>query len=372
MRFILLLLGLALSGYGQGGPGCVSQTCVDWLTQIKNRPGTSLGYVVNVGALPLFIPQTSHLQGANITVDCWSGALNANHITGNKVYCEVDLDPLGSGDVTIRGAQSSVGSVIISSVASPYVASATGSGMTITSATHKQGANIAVDCWSGAPVNGKITGAKVFCQTLLNTAGNGSVTVTYGGASVGSVIVSGVTSPVPYVANVAGTCSGFVCSQVIPPQVHQQGPNVSVECWNGPLVSGKITGTKVLCQPILDNSGSGQVTVKYGPGDIKSVIVSASGPNTTTGPAGPAGPQGPPGPAGSASSYFTASTTSPQTILTTTHMQGTKAEAICFDGPIVGGQATGNVVICGIDRDATGNFVIAWGSNSVASIQIKQ
>lgn len=339
-------------------------TLVDYVTQLKRVPKQGLGYVVDATSSPMLIPETSHLQGPNITIDAWSGALVSGHLTGDKVYCEFDLDVHGTGDVTIQWGGNDVGSIIISSTAFPYVVAATASPMTITRAQHQQGYNIAVDCWSGPLFNGAITGTKVNPQIFID--GNGNVTITWSGSDVMSIMVSAATSPLPYVAN--ATPSPIL----IPAQVHQQGPNVSVESYDGTLLAGHIRGSRVINSPNLKVNGNGDVTITYGGADIGCFMISASGPATTAGPAGPAGPPGPPGPPGPASSFTLAAIASPQTILQTTHLQGANAQAICYDGPLVGGICTGNVVNAGVSKTAAGDFTIAWGGTTVQSIQIKK
>lgn len=362
MKIAFLLLFSAALGMCQ--ETCLSTTCVDYVTQLKHKPRPYPGYVVNASSSPLFIPESSHLQGSNITVDCWSNGIVSGHLNGQKVYCQVALASSGNGDVTVTWQGADVGSIIISSVATPYVTTATASPMPILRSTHQQGQNIAVDCWSGPLVNNSITGNKVFCQPSLDAGGSGNVSVVWSGTDVGSIIVSGVVTQPPYVAN-ATTSPTFV-----PSAVHAQGPNVSIECWSGSLVGGKITGTKVYCNPSLDISGNADATIAWGSTDVRSFIITASGPSISVGPPGPAGPVGPVGPPGPASSYFTAATSSPQSIPQSTHLQGTNPDAICFDGPVTGGTATGNVVICGVNKDSAGNFTIYWGGSTVGSIQI--
>jgi hypothetical protein len=71
------------------------------------------------------------------------------------------------------------------------------------------------------------------------------------------------------------------------------------------------------------------------------------------------------------SSFITAATTSPQTISAVTHGQGANANVICYDGPVVAGVCTGNVVSAGVSKDSVGNFIVAWGGTVVQSIQVK-
>lgn len=339
-------------------------TLVDYRSQLKNLPKTGLGYVVTATLSPMLIPETSHLQGPNVTVDAWSGALVGGHITGNKVYCEVDLNVLGNGDVTVQWGGNDVGSIIISSVAFPFVTSATASPMTILRTTHNQGYNIAVDCWSGPIVNGAITGTKVYPEITFD--GNGNVLIEWSGSDVLSIIISGATNPTPYVATAGAP------PVVIPAQIHQQGPNVSVECFDDTLIAGHIRGKRVLANPSLSVSGNGNVTIDFVPPDVGCYIISASGPATSAGPAGPAGPQGIPGPPGGASSYVANVSGTTVTITQATHLQGKDAIVICFDGGVVGGTCTGNIVNAGVSKNSTGDFIIAWGeAGLVQSVQIK-
>lgn len=375
-RLKIPLLGLIFSRLllSQFGVSCSSSTCIDALTQIKRFPKTSPGYVVVANTSPFFIPESSHMQGKNVTVDCWSGApIGGNILTGQKVYCQVAAAPSGNGDITVTWSGTDVGSVVISSVTTPYPVSAAGTvvgntlQMVIPASSHHQGQNIGVDCWSGPLVNGAVTGNKVFCETRLDTSGTGTVTVVWQSNDVGSILISGQTIPgPPYVANAS------THPVTISPAVHLQGPNVTVECWSGPLVSTHITGTKVFCNPSLANSGNGDLTIDWGDSDVKSYIISASGPSITGGPPGPAGPQGPPGPPGPDSSYFTNATSSPQSIPQATHMQGAKPNALCYSGPVTGGIAVGAEVYCGVEKTSTGDFTIYWTDSAVGSIQIKK
>jgi hypothetical protein len=52
-------------------------------------------------------------------------------------------------------------------------------------------------------------------------------------------------------------------------------------------------------------------------------------------------------------------------------MEGKNASAICYDGPVVSGACTGNVVSAGISKNSAGDITVAWGGTTVQSIQIR-
>jgi hypothetical protein len=240
----------------------------------------------------------------------------------------------------------------------PYVVQATSSPQLILSGTHAQGPNVSVDCWSGPlqfpfPGNyGHVTGDKVLCA--VNNDGNGNITVTWIGSTVGSIMVSasgygpiGPSGPAgygayPYVANT--TLSPMTISAA----THNQGTNVSVDCWSGVLISGSISGSKVFCQADVD--GFGNVMIRWGDGVAKSFMISASG---------------------RAQPYVTNATVSPQTIASTTHKQGFTPDVTCWDGIVSGSATQGNKVYCQVVKDPAGNVTVTWGGSTVGSIQIQ-
>ncbi len=75
--------------------------------------GLRIAYVINALPTPMVIPAGVHGQGPVFIVQCWSGPLVGGAPTGTLVTAEVDLDPAGTGDVTIIYSDGAVGSVVI-------------------------------------------------------------------------------------------------------------------------------------------------------------------------------------------------------------------------------------------------------------------
>lgn len=71
------------------------------------------GYVANAVSSPLTITAGTHGQGNLFVVQCYTGTLVSGYPSGFIVFPEVDLGTDGSGDVTIRFAIGTVGSVLI-------------------------------------------------------------------------------------------------------------------------------------------------------------------------------------------------------------------------------------------------------------------
>jgi hypothetical protein len=70
-------------------------------------------YVANAQPNPWLIPAAAHGQGNVFTVQCWSGPVVSGGPTGTVVYPEIDVDPSGSGDVTVIYGGAAVGSAVI-------------------------------------------------------------------------------------------------------------------------------------------------------------------------------------------------------------------------------------------------------------------
>lgn len=162
---------VSAAGTGPPGPG---------------GPGAN-PYVTNATTSPQLITQTTHGQGFNVTIGCWSGPLVGGHITGTLYPCNVVMDPAGSGNVTISWTGTAVGCIMVSASGrpAPYVANTTTSPMTITQATHNQGYSPNASCWSGSVISGVTTGFQVLCSIQKTSLGD--VTVSWGGSTVGSV-----------------------------------------------------------------------------------------------------------------------------------------------------------------------------------------
>ena len=74
---------------------------------------TSTAYVAAASPEPWLIPAGVHGQGAVFTVQCYMGPVVNGAPTGTMAYPEIDLDPSGSGDVTIIYGANDVGCVVI-------------------------------------------------------------------------------------------------------------------------------------------------------------------------------------------------------------------------------------------------------------------
>lgn len=186
----------------------------------------------------------------------------------------------------------------------------------------------------------------------------GSATVSYSATKdfwmpQGAGQVSNYPYVLPYVTNATTS------PQSIPQSIHGQGPNVSVDCWSGPLtVDFHLTGNKVLCYASID--GAGNVSVQWFTGTVGSIMVSAAGP----GPVGPAGI--------GANPYVVNAATSPQLITQATHGQGFNITADCWSGALLGGHITGTKYACTavMDSSGSGNVTISWPGSAVGSIMI--
>jgi hypothetical protein len=144
-------------------------------------------YVTNAGVSPFSIASTTHLQGTNVAVYCFSGALVNGSITGYQVYCSYQMASSGNGDMTVTYGGSTVASVMViaSGRAQPFVVNSTSSPQTILATAHKQGFTPDVTCWDGSIGGGATQGNKVYCASSKNI--NGDVTITWGGNTVGSI-----------------------------------------------------------------------------------------------------------------------------------------------------------------------------------------
>lgn len=243
----------------------------------------------------------------------------------------------------------------------PYTVNALNPPQQILNLTHGLGPNVTVDCWSGPllfpipPGNyGQVSGDKVLCQVAND--GRGNLIVNWYDGVVGSIMVSasgygpyGPSGPagygaIPYVANATSS------PMLIPFTLHHQGPNVSVDCWDGVLISGNITGVKVFCQASMSVIGNGDVTLTWGNGTVRSFMISASG---------------------RAQPYVTNVTLSPQTILSSIHKQGFTPDVSCWDGIVSGSATQGNKVYCAVIKNPSGDVTVTWGGSTVQSIQIQ-
>jgi hypothetical protein len=301
---ILLLTVTASAQTPPIGSGCQSSTCVDWDRQIKNRPAYGPGYPVDAtkatcvaNLCTLYVPVTTSQQGISSTVDCWSGPLvysnpnlppapgwpasNLGHVSGNKVFCSVANDGFGNITITWFG-QNTVQSALItvgglgdrgpSGIgAIPFTINATTSPQLITGLTHQQSANISVDCWDGPlffPVPngvGNITGNKVFCAAKMSAAGNGDVTVTWGGSTVGSIMISSSGRPAAFSINATTS------PQTILETTHLQGFSPIATCWDQPMWGATGSGHQVYCDVVKDNVGN--VTVTWGGSVVQSIQI---------------------------------------------------------------------------------------------------
>jgi hypothetical protein len=238
-------------------------------------------FVIQATSSPQVILAGTHNQGPNVSVDCWSGPLlfpypgNYGHVTGHKVFCDVQND--GSGIITVTWFDDQVKSIMISASgygpigpsgpagygAYPYVANATVSPMSIPYATHGQGTNVTVDCWGGPLVGGSISGVKVFCQAA--TDGGGNVTLVWGAATVKSFMISASGRAQPYVTNTT------VSPQTILATTHKQGFTPDVTCWDGIVAGSATQGHKVYCDVVKNSSGD--VIITWGGSVVGSIQV---------------------------------------------------------------------------------------------------
>lgn len=317
-------------------------------------------YITAATASPQLILQTTHLQGVNADVVCYSGPVVNGVTTGHEVYCDTAKTVIG--DVTVQWAGTSVQSIMVFSPSNslshlysgpvPYVVNAATSPQLIPAFTHGQGTNVVTQCFSGMlTADFHVTGLNVLCQTAND--GQGNITVTWFDNTVGSIMVSsagpGPPGPsglgaTPYVVNAATS------PQVILQTTHFQGYNPITTCYGGVLLNGHITGTQYPCTVAMDPSGSGNVTVSWTGSAVGSIMVQTSGR---------------PAP------YVVNASTSPMSILVGTHNQGYSATAKCFDGPLISGVVTGNEVVCAVHRNSSGDIVVTYGGGSVVSISIQ-
>ena len=322
-------------------------------------------YITNATTSPQFIPLTTHQQGQNAAVVCYSGPVVNLAATGHEVYC--DSQKNATGDVTVTWAGSTVQSIMVFSPANsvshlysgptPYVINAQTSPQVIPAFTHGQGQNVVVQCFSGLLTpDFHVTGLWTPCENQND--GQGNITVTWFDGVVGSIMVSGAgpgpqgpsgLGAMPYVT--AATTS----PQTIPQNVHRQGYNPITACFSGPPLNGpganqRATGTQYPCTVVLDPAGSGNVTVSWPGSAVGSIVIQTSGR---------------PAP------YVANATGSPMSIPQSAHSQGANANAKCYDGPVTVGITTGNEVVCGVRRDSAGNLTVLYGGNSVLSISVQ-
>ncbi len=159
--------------------------------------GVGAPYAVNATTSPQTILASTHLQGINPAAQCWSGALSSGATTGTLVQCAISKN--ASGDLTVSWSGSAVGSIEVMSAGSgggggggvpaPYVISSTSSPQTITAASHNQGINPWVICFSAGVVTGATTGTYTPCAFSKNASGD--VTVAWSG-TVGSIEVMAI------------------------------------------------------------------------------------------------------------------------------------------------------------------------------------
>ena len=224
-----------------------------------------------------------HRQGLNASGKCFAGPVVTDTdgtlvASGAEVICRVTPD--GFGNLTFQWISGDVLSLMVSASgvgpvgpqgasglgASPYVANATGSGMSIPESLHGQGPNVTVGCWSGplvlvAGVWG-ISGIPTACIPNLDGAGN--LVVNYSG-SIGSVIVSASGTPAAFTINATGT------PMSIPQSTHMKGINPTIDAWTGALSGSGVTGSKAY--PEIDVDASGNITVVYAGTTVGSVRV---------------------------------------------------------------------------------------------------
>lgn len=243
----------------------------------------------------------------------------------------------------------------------PFVLTAvTPTGQVITSGTHNQGQNAGAECHAGPVVStaGVLVASGPWVGCYWTNDGLGNITVQWYPGTVGSIkIFAAGRGPIgfqgpsglgasPYVVN--ATSSG----QSIPVGTHQQGANISISCWSGPLVTvggvPGISGIPATCLPTLD--GAGNITSITWSGTVGSIIVSASG---TPAP------------------YTQNSGPSPMTILQTAHKKGVSPDVSCFDGALNGNAITGTRVICQIDINFSGDVVVKYAGLAVGSVRIQ-
>ena len=271
---------------------CYNNVKTAALIAIETALGTNLSNVVGAHAYVTtattpagqVITLGVHDQGKNARGQCFAGPVVTDTdgtlvASGAEVTCRVVPD--GYGNLTYQWIPGDVGSLMVSASgvgpagpqgasglgASPFVAAATGSGMSITVGTHHQGVNVTVGCWTGplvvvAGVSG-ISGIPAPCVPTLDGQGN-ITSITYSG-TVGSIIVSASGTPAPFTINASGS------PMSIPQSVHLKGINPGVDAWTGALSGSAVTGSKAY--PEINIDGAGNMTVVYAGTTVGSVRV---------------------------------------------------------------------------------------------------
>ncbi len=256
-----------------------------------------------------------------------------------------------------------------------YVTTATTpAGQVITAATHGQGTNPVTFCYSGPVVvsggNNVATGQQVLCTNSKDSSGNGTVTVSWGGSSVGSIqIKSGISSggggggggTIPTTTNIlSGDGAGNAAnSGIAPGNVIQSTGSYANPTWITSLAYSKLTGVPVFQTAGVNNISQSILNIVAG----SNVTVSnASGGTVTISSTGGGGGTG-------AGSFFFNATGSPQTIPATSIGGATNATVWCFDTALSSGNTNGTWTACGWSKTVTGDLTISYTS-SVQSIQV--
>ena len=76
------------------------------------------------------------------------------------------------------------------------------------------------------------------------------------------------------------------------------------------------------------------------------------------------------GSGGIGAAYVTPASTSPLTISAATHGQGTSPAIGCYDGAVVSGAVSGNVVQCAVHNDGAGNLLVYFSAGAIQSVVV--